>query len=70
MDIKLLVVFIYQIILLIECSIQVTVSKDDTVILDGAGDKKNLEERAEQVHALSLEHAGTCLIALHLMYEF
>jgi hypothetical protein len=28
---------------------QVTVSKDDTVILDGAGDKKALEERCEQV---------------------
>jgi hypothetical protein len=32
-------------------SMQVTVSKDDTVILDGAGDKKSIEERAEQVHA-------------------
>jgi hypothetical protein len=30
---------------------QVTVSKDDTVILDGAGDKKSIEERAEQVCA-------------------
>jgi chaperonin GroEL len=28
---------------------QVTVSKDDTVILDGAGDKKAIEERAELV---------------------
>ena len=28
---------------------QVTISKDDTVILDGAGDKKAIEERAEQV---------------------
>lgn len=26
-----------------------TVSKDDTVILDGAGDKKSIEERCEQV---------------------
>lgn len=33
-------------------SMQVTVSKDDTVILDGAGDKKSIEERAEQVHAI------------------
>jgi hypothetical protein len=32
--------------------IQVTVSKDDTVILDGAGDKKAIEERAEQVHSM------------------
>ena len=45
-----------------------TVSKDDTVILDGAGDKKNLEERAEQVHALS-HMLRLVLIALHLMYE-
>ena len=29
--------------------IQVTISKDDTVILDGAGDKKGIEERCEQV---------------------
>jgi hypothetical protein len=36
----------------------VTVSKDDTVILDGAGDKKNIEERAEQVHAMSIKYAG------------
>jgi hypothetical protein len=33
---------------------QVTISKDDTVILDGAGDKKAIEERAEQVHSISL----------------
>ena len=26
-----------------------TISKDDTVILDGAGDKKAIEERCEQV---------------------
>jgi chaperonin GroEL len=32
--------------------IKVTVSKDDTVILDGAGDKKAIEERAEQVHTI------------------
>jgi len=31
---------------------KVTVSKDDTVILDGAGDKKSIEERAEQVRAI------------------
>lgn len=31
---------------------QVTVSKDDTVILDGAGDKKAIEERAEQVDSI------------------
>uniref|UniRef100_A0ACD5TPI2 Uncharacterized protein n=2 Tax=Avena sativa TaxID=4498 RepID=A0ACD5TPI2_AVESA len=30
---------------------KVTVSKDDTVILDGAGDKKNIEERAEQIRS-------------------
>jgi len=35
-------------------SMQVTVSKDDTVILDGAGDKKSIEERADQVHAILL----------------
>jgi hypothetical protein len=33
---------------------QVTVSKDDTVILDGAGDKKSIEERLEQVCVLLL----------------
>lgn len=35
-------------------SMQVTVSKDDTVILDGSGDKKAIEERAEQVHTILL----------------
>ncbi|XBJ23867.1 hypothetical protein VPH35_001879 [Triticum aestivum] len=30
---------------------KVTVSKDDTVILDGAGDKKNIEERADQIRS-------------------
>ncbi|TVU30452.1 hypothetical protein EJB05_22077 [Eragrostis curvula] len=30
---------------------KVTVSKDDTVILDGAGDKKFIEERAEQIRS-------------------
>jgi len=35
-------------------SMQVTVSKDDTVILDGSGDKKSIEERAEQVHTILL----------------
>jgi chaperonin GroEL len=35
-------------------SMQVTVSKDDTVILDGAGDKKSIEERAEHVRATLL----------------
>ncbi|KAL5217240.1 hypothetical protein ABZP36_017924 [Zizania latifolia] len=30
---------------------KVTVSKDDTVILDGAGDKKAIEERAEQLRS-------------------
>jgi len=29
--------------------LQITISKDDTVILDGAGDKKAIEERCEQV---------------------
>lgn len=29
--------------------LQITISKDDTVILDGAGDKKSIEERCEQV---------------------
>lgn len=33
---------------------QVTVSKDETVVLDGAGDKKALEERCEQVQATSI----------------
>ncbi|KAL5194281.1 Chaperonin CPN60-2, mitochondrial [Glycine soja] len=31
--------------------LQITVSKDDTVILDGAGDKKALEERCEQIRS-------------------
>jgi hypothetical protein len=35
----------------IKYPMQVTVSKDDTVILDGAGNKKSIEERAEQVCA-------------------
>ncbi|KAJ6713038.1 60 KDA HEAT SHOCK PROTEIN MITOCHONDRIAL [Salix purpurea] len=30
---------------------KVTVSKDDTVILDGAGDKKSIEERCEQIRS-------------------
>ncbi|AEE76842.1 Chaperonin CPN60-like 1 [Arabidopsis thaliana] len=30
---------------------KVTVSKDDTVILDGAGDKKGIEERCEQIRS-------------------
>lgn len=29
-------------------------SKDDTVVLDGAGDKKAIEERSEQVSLPSL----------------
>ena len=29
--------------------LQVTISKDDTVILDGSGEKKSIEERCEQV---------------------
>nr|KAJ0185371.1 hypothetical protein LSAT_V11C900459910 [Lactuca sativa] len=33
---------------------RVTISKDDTVILDGAGDKKGIEERCEQVNYSSL----------------
>jgi hypothetical protein len=38
----------------IKFPMQVTVSKDDTVILDGAGDKKSIEERLEQVCVLLL----------------
>ncbi|KAL3726784.1 hypothetical protein ACJRO7_031650 [Eucalyptus globulus] len=30
---------------------KVTVSKDDTIILDGAGDKKSIEERCEQIRS-------------------
>ncbi|KAI9073691.1 hypothetical protein K1719_044355 [Acacia pycnantha] len=30
---------------------KVTISKDDTVILDGAGDKKGIEERCEQIRS-------------------
>ncbi|KAH7517492.1 hypothetical protein FEM48_Zijuj09G0070600 [Ziziphus jujuba var. spinosa] len=30
---------------------KITVSKDDTVILDGAGDKKNIEERCDQLRS-------------------
>ncbi|PIA36131.1 hypothetical protein AQUCO_03400205v1 [Aquilegia coerulea] len=30
---------------------KVTISKDDTVVLDGAGDKKDLEERCEQIRS-------------------
>lgn len=33
---------------------KVTISKDDTIILDGGGDKKDIEERCEQV-GLSFE---------------
>ncbi|KAL0383691.1 UNVERIFIED_CONTAM: CLIP-associated protein [Sesamum calycinum] len=32
-------------------NLQVTVSKDDTVILDGAGDKKAIEERCDQLRS-------------------
>ena len=35
--------------------LQVTVSKDDTIILDGAGDKAIIEERLEQVSNDSTE---------------
>lgn len=28
---------------------KITISKDDTIILDGGGDKKSIEERCEQV---------------------
>jgi hypothetical protein len=31
------------------CISQVTVSKDDTIILDGGGDKAIIEDRTEQV---------------------
>lgn len=31
---------------------KVTISKDDTVILDGAGDKKSIEERCEQIRSV------------------
>ncbi|XP_047178523.1 chaperonin CPN60-2, mitochondrial-like [Vigna umbellata] len=30
---------------------RITISKDDTVILDGAGDKKSIEERCEQIRS-------------------
>ncbi|GAU16913.1 hypothetical protein TSUD_36710, partial [Trifolium subterraneum] len=30
---------------------KITISKDDTVILDGAGDKKSIEERCEQIRS-------------------
>ncbi|CAJ2628769.1 unnamed protein product [Trifolium pratense] len=30
---------------------KITISKDDTVILDGAGDKKAIEERCEQIRS-------------------
>ncbi|KAL9995340.1 putative groEL-like apical domain superfamily protein [Helianthus debilis subsp. tardiflorus] len=34
------------------CSVgMVTVSKDDTVVLDGAGDKKSIEEQCEQIRS-------------------
>ncbi|KAH1229180.1 Chaperonin CPN60-2, mitochondrial [Glycine soja] len=35
----------------LRAGIKITVSKDDTVILDGAGDKKALEERCEQIRS-------------------
>lgn len=44
--------------------LQITISKDDTVILDGAGDKKSIEERCEQV-CVDLEiwfSQGACII--------
>jgi hypothetical protein len=33
------------------CGLQITISKDDTIVLDGGGDKKAIEERTEQVRA-------------------
>jgi chaperonin GroEL (HSP60 family) len=35
---------------------RITVTKDDTIILDGAGDKKKIEERSEQVKFVSSTH--------------
>jgi chaperonin GroEL len=29
--------------------LQVTITKDDTIILDGGGDKANIQERCEQI---------------------
>ncbi|KAK6914208.1 Chaperonin Cpn60/GroEL/TCP-1 family [Dillenia turbinata] len=34
-----------------DCMDQVSISKDDTVILDGAGDKRAIEERCEQIRS-------------------
>jgi hypothetical protein len=31
---------------------RVTVSKDDTIIMDGEGDKKDIEEQCEQVQSI------------------
>ena len=61
-----------------------TISKDDSVILDGAGDKKSIEERCEQVCSAffyifsSISHfvfkfnfdvlIVDCLCFLHLKY--
>lgn len=35
---------------------QVTVSLDDTIILHGGGDKKQIEERCEQVQWISIKN--------------
>ena len=37
---------------------KVTISKDDTIILDGIGDKKAIEERCEQVCIVSIHYFG------------
>ena len=40
-------------------------SKGDTVILDGAGDKKAIEERCEQVHITFFSHVIQDLLILY-----
>lgn len=41
-----------------------TVSKDDSVILDGAGDKKAIEERCDQVFVIPFTICVNSLLGL------
>lgn len=35
-----------------DMALRVTISRDDTLILNGGGDKKQIEERCEEVHMI------------------
>lgn len=47
---------------------QIAVSKDETVILDGAGDKKNIEERCDQVYAAFFDVISLTIIAVSIVF--